>query len=193
MSSSLSKVRAIALSYGIVTHPSPSSYTDPAHRLGGRIINHLWRNWGEDSCGLRDGEVDLYSVNIPLVEGLLTEEGLKIYWTQMWRNSYGRLFKNIAPRSTPLINPAGPDAPTEAKVEADSSAEQDDAAGELLFRWSPEMKGLISPSANSLPVGSDGWAIHNGAASVTALRASFGEPHNHPVSDPDAVLWKMKL
>ncbi|KAF5314055.1 hypothetical protein D9611_006835 [Ephemerocybe angulata] len=192
MSSSLSKVRAIALSYGIVVHPSPQAYTEPAHHLGGRIIKQLWHNWGQDDCGLRNGEVDLYSVNIPLVEDLLSEEGLKIYWTSMWRNSYGRLFKQISPGDKAVVNPAGPDAPAGAREEARPSTE-DDGDSDLLFKWGPEMKGLISPAESSLPIGSDGWAIHKGGASVTALRASFGEPHAREVTDPDTVLWKMKL
>ncbi|KAJ2927136.1 hypothetical protein H1R20_g9945, partial [Candolleomyces eurysporus] len=195
MSSSLSKVRAVALSYGIVVHPTPPTFTEPAHHLGGQIIKHLWHNWGEDVDGLRNGEVDLYNVNIPLIEGLLSDGGLKIYWTRMWRNSYGRLFKNISsapPRDPQTINPAGPDAPTGAQVDVDGNAE-DDSIGDLLFKWSPEMAGLISPHLSSLPVGSDGWAIHQGGVSVTALRASFGEPHGPEVLDPDTVLWKLKL
>jgi broad specificity polyphosphatase/5'/3'-nucleotidase SurE len=196
MSSSLSKVRAVALSYGIVVHPTPPTYTEPAHHLGGRIIKHLWHNWGEDVDGLRNNEVDLYNVNIPLIEELLSDGSLKIYWTRMWRNSYGRLFKNISsapPREPQIVNPAGPDAPTGAHVDVDGNAEEDETVGDLLFKWGPEMAGLISPHPSSLPVGSDGWAIHQGGASVTALRASFGEPHAPAVSDPDTVLWKMKL
>lgn len=197
MSTALSKVRAVAISYGIVVHPTPVEWTQPAHDLGGRIIKHLWHNWGQDECGLRDGEVDLYSVNIPLVEKIVSKEGLNIYWTKMWRNSYGRLFKQIHPpersQTQPVVNPAGPDAPTGAKERVDVNSEDDDYAPGLVFKWGPEMKGLITPSASSLPIGSDGWAIHNGGVSVTALRASFGEPHSHEVTDADAVLWKMKL
>ncbi|RDB29038.1 putative tubulin--tyrosine ligase PBY1 [Hypsizygus marmoreus] len=81
LSSSLSKIRSIALSYGTVLHPTPPAFFEPAHRLGTSIIRHLWSNWGEDTGGIRDGEVDLYSINIPLVEGLLTEEGLKVHRT----------------------------------------------------------------------------------------------------------------
>lgn len=193
MSSSLSKVRAVALSYGIVVHPTPSAYTEPAHHLGGRIIKHLWHNWGEDAGGLRNGEVDLYSVNIPLVEELLSEAGLRIYWTRMWRNSYGRLFKNISsapPREPQKVNPAGPDASTSAQVDVDVD---DDSVGDLLFKWGPEIAGLITPHPSSLPVGSDGWAIYQGGVSVTALRASFGEPLGPESLDPDVMLWKMKL
>ncbi|KAF9015184.1 survival protein sure-like phosphatase/nucleotidase [Cyathus striatus] len=68
----------------------------------------------------------------------------------------------------------------------------DNSAGDLLFKWAPEMKGLITPSSSSLPEGSDGWAIHKGYVSVTPLRASFGEPTSQVV-DAENRLWKLKL
>ena len=110
MSASLSKKRAIAISYGTVVHPTPSAYFEPAHELSCRIIKHLWDNWGKDDRGLRQGEVDLYSVNIPLIEDILSNEGLKICWTTMWRNSYSRLFKSISKSNDLSITAAGPDA-----------------------------------------------------------------------------------
>ena len=175
----MSKLRAIALSYGTVVHPTPTTYFQPAHALGCQIISHLWDNWGQDTAGLRNGEVDLYSVNIPLIEDLLSEQGLDIYWTSMWKNSYGRLFKNIAshqqePKDKGNVNPAGPDAATNATKTPSGPSQEE--VGDLLFKWSPDMRGLIQPQENELPVGSDGWAIHKGSVSVTPLRACFAEP-----------------
>ncbi|KIM48181.1 hypothetical protein M413DRAFT_223900 [Hebeloma cylindrosporum] len=192
MSSSLSKKRAIAISYGTVMHPTPMAYFEPAHRMSCQIINHLWNNWGEDECGLRAGEVDLYSVNIPLIENILSDEGLKICWTRMWRNSYGRLFKNISRSNSNnrSVQAPGPDAITNRLTEAVLA---DEESGDLLFKFAPEMKGLITPSLATLPVGSDGWALHHGWVSVTPLRASFGEPHTHEGVDPERLMWKMKL
>lgn len=199
MSSSLSKKRAIAISYGTVIHPTPTTYFEPAHRMSCQIINHLWNNWGEDECGLRPGEVDLYSVNIPLIEDILSNEGLKICWTRMWRNSYGRLFKNISQTnsSNRSVQAPGADAITNRQTEASGSSLEDEGnlekSGDLLFKFAPEMKGLITPSLTTLPVGSDGWALHHGWVSVTPLRASFGEPHTHDGVDPEKLMWKMKL
>ncbi|EAU93004.2 cytoplasm protein [Coprinopsis cinerea okayama7 len=189
LSSSLSKVRSIALSYGTVVHPTPTTYFEPAHRIGCRIIQHLWHNWGSDDCGLRNGEVDLYSVNIPLIEDILSEEGLKVYWTTMWRNSYGRLFKDVSSRRKSIdgatVNPAGPDAATSPQTAVKPIDEEG-----LLFKWAPEMRGLIQPLSDELPVGSDAYAIHTGSISVTALRACFAEP---PTSVVDPVLRQIKL
>jgi len=166
LSSALSKVRSIALSYGTVLHPTPPTLYGPAHSLSLRIIDHLWNNWGSDSGP--PNEVDLYSVNIPLIEALLAEEGLPICWTYIWRNSYGRLFKMLPAPSS------------------DSPGERN-----LVFKWSPDMAGLLTPSQASLPVGSDGWAISKGWASITPLNASYAEP-TQAVAVEDRV-WKMKL
>jgi len=190
LSSSLSKVRAIALSYGTVVHPTPTEYFQPAHVLGCQIVHHLWDNWGSDESGLRSGEVDLYNVNIPLIEELLSDEGLKIYWTNMWRNSYGRLFKNVSgSHNHATVNPAGPDAATDASAKPRSPTAEEER-GPLLFKWSPDVMNLINPSANEVPVGSDGWAIHGGCVSVTPLRACFAEP---PTTAFEPTLSRLKL
>ncbi|KAJ3761879.1 survival protein sure-like phosphatase/nucleotidase [Lentinula raphanica] len=194
MSSSLSKIRSIAISYGTVIHPTPTTYFEPAHILGTKIIDHLWKTWGSDEYGLKNKEVDLYNVNIPLIEPLLSEEGLKIYWTTMWRTSYGRLFKALPGDMplTPKVNPAGPDSST-AAVEPVENATPTKRT--LEFKWAPAMEGLIRPDNSSLVEGSDGWALHHGAVSVTPLRASFAEPVEgiHEFSTVEDRIWKVKL
>ncbi|KZT02745.1 sure-like protein [Laetiporus sulphureus 93-53] len=186
MSSSLSRIRSIALSYGIVHHPTPASYHDPAHRLGAKIISHLWDNWGADEGGLRNGEVDLYNVNIPMIEGLLSEEGLRICWTRIWRNSYGRLFKahtshEAAAAAIATISPAGPDAPSEdrrdSKANVMDKTANSNGVEKLLFRWAPDMTGLINSPTSSMPVGSDGWAISQGWSAA----------------DAEEKVWRLKL
>ncbi|KAF5370202.1 hypothetical protein D9615_010055 [Tricholomella constricta] len=199
LSSSLSKIRSIALSYGTVLHPTPATLLEPGHRLGARIIHHLWNNWGADNGGLRNGEVDLYSVNIPLVEGLLTEESLRVCSTTIWRNSYGQLFKNTSLKTTkPYSEPgqiisAGPDALDSTTPENGTHGATLDEHEELSFKFSPDMKDLITPSLSSLPVGSDGWAIYQGWVSVTPLRATFGESPDADKIDIEQRIWKMKL
>ncbi len=190
MSSSLSRKRAIALSYGTMVRSTPSSYFEPAHKLACRIIDHLWHNWGSDDCGLRRGEVDLYSVNIPMIENLLSDDGLEICWTTIWRNSYGRLFSKHQDRTVNLKAP-GPDATAQTPVGVPIPEENESQA--LLFNWDPEMDGIISPSVGSLPVGSDGWALERGWVSVTPLRATFGEAPYHDTTNIEEIKWKVKL
>lgn len=191
MSSSLSQVRAIAVSYGTVLRPTPKTLHPPAHRISAHIVKHLWENWGKDEGGLRNGEVDLYNVNIPMIEQLLSEEGLQIEWTSIWRNSYGRLFK----AHTALkegSSTAGPDSPHAdpsggSKGATDADADDDN---NLVFKFGPDFKNLINPHPSSLPEGSDGLAVAKGVISVTPLRASFAEPPVRPEGDR---VWKMKL
>ena len=203
MSASLSRVRAIALSYGTVHHPSPAEFNEPAHILAAKIIRHLWDNWGTDAGGgLRNGEVDLYNVNIPMVQDLLSEEGLRICWTNIWRNAYGRLFEahedeRTAKEAAQTMPAAGPDAAGDGQhaqaIDGANEASKPQDAGRLSFRWAPDMSGLIDPQLSTLPVGSDGWAIRQGWASVTPIRASFAEPFFEPVVDIEDKIWKVKL
>jgi tubulin---tyrosine ligase len=174
MSASLTKKRAIALSYGTVLHPTPPTLFVPAHILSTRILKHLWENWGTDEGGLRSEEVDLYSVNIPLVEQLLHKDGLKIYWTTIWRNSYGQLFKSVDPSTQSAAMGLADQTCGEGhseKVECGSP--------NLTFSWAPQMEGLVNPALEDIPKGTDGFAIYHGNVSVTPIRASFAEPSIH--------------
>lgn len=202
LSSSLSKTRSIALSYGTVLHPTPTTLFEPAHLLGSKIIRHLWDNWGEDVGGLRNGEVDLYNVNIPMIHELLSEEGLKIYWTRLWRNSYGRLFKADTPIQAAIeassSSAAGPDSLNE-KPNATSAGDETTSSkdvGKLAFRFAPDIGHLIYPLESSVAVGSDAWAVLKGWASVTPLRASFAEPIDstfEDIADIEKKVLKIKL
>ncbi|RDX55882.1 sure-like protein [Lentinus brumalis] len=203
LSSALSKVRSVALSYGTVIHPTPEAFYEPAHRLGARIISHLWDNWGLDDGGLRQGEVDLYNVNIPMIEGLLSEEGLTICWTRIWRNSYGRLFKvhrERDPAAQKTISAAGPDSPSEdpqgTRTGILDQQVSPKGVGGLVFKFGPDMSDLINPAASSVPIGTDGWAIRKGWVSVTPMRATFGEPIDWNADgeeDMEKKVWKLKL
>ncbi|KAH7883607.1 sure-like protein [Phlebopus sp. FC_14] len=175
MSGALSQTRAIAVSYGNVHHPTPVEWYEPAHVLSTRIIQYLWNNWGRDSGGSRNGEVDLYNVNLPMIEKLTSPPGLEVYWTRIWRNSYGSLFKAVpSGLETKRIPPEGLDStrvpPSEASVNVTA-----DAIGSLAFKFAPDIKPLINPDLSTVPVGSDGWAFSLGHASVTPMRACFAE------------------
>ncbi|KAF8337397.1 sure-like protein [Cantharellus anzutake] len=175
MSSSLSLIRSIALSYGVFTRHFPTDYVQPSHELSLKIIGKLWNQWGKDPSGLRNGEVDLYNVNIPLVPEILREGGMEVAWTRIWRNSYTSLFQPQDSETSTM--PAGPDARVVAK-NSSSSQEQNQvvSAPDLAFKFSPQMSPLVDPPISSLPYGTDAWAVHHAKASVTPLRTSFAEP-----------------
>lgn len=197
LSSSLSQTRSIAISYGTIGRYPPQTLFDPAHALSTKIIQHLWDNWGKDAGGLRSGEVDLYSINIPMIPGLLDEGSLPIIWTRVWRNTYHRLFKPYSPNQPAELehsdSQARPDSTTtSAQAQGDISPKK--TTGDLLFKFSPDMSGLIGLQPSSLPEGSDSWAIEKGWVSVSPLRASLGEAHEFPTGGAiQDRIWQIKL
>ncbi|KAH7915777.1 sure-like protein [Hygrophoropsis aurantiaca] len=198
LSSSLSKIRSIAVSYGNVERPTPKAYFEPAHNLSARIICYLWNNWGKDPGGVRNGEVDLYNVNVPMIGQLLNDEGMQVHWTFMWRNSYGRLFKGVPAVEPPKLGIQQPEEGSDASKKMDSENTGYDIAsvkiGDLAFKFSPDIQDLITPDLSTVPIGSDGWAIGKGFASVSPLRACFAEAGNTPLfSDPDIGTKIIKL
>lgn len=199
LSSSLSQARSIALSYGTMGRYPSQTLFDPAHTFSAKIIQHLWDNWGKDEGGLRSGEVDLYSINIPMIPALLGENNLPVIWTSVWRSTYHGLFKAYSPNQAAKPDHSdwqtGPDSSIKTSAQAITQTQGDNqATGSLSFRFSPDLSGLIGLQPSSLPEGCDSWAIEKGWVSVSPLRASFGEPHEFAagMSIQDRI-WKVKL
>jgi broad specificity polyphosphatase/5'/3'-nucleotidase SurE len=172
---------------------------EPAHALSAKVVRHLWDNWGKDEGGLRNGEIDLYSVNIPMIQGLLSEDGLPIIWTRLWRNSYHKLFKACSSeRAAELEHPLDSIETAAAQTNSQEAGGKVNpkGIGKLLFEFSPDMKDFINLPPPSLPEGSDSWAIETGCVSVTPMRASFGEPPAEDVFVPGGTtqdrIWKVK-
>lgn len=190
MAGALSKIRSLGLSYGNFQYPPPPELIGPANELSIKIIQKLWEDWGRDedtdvlsnfvlehmdqeedrlrvveqTRGLRDGEVDLYAINIPILPALLQEGGMKVVWTRLWRNGYGRLFKQGYPKPKDQ-------GFTEVPVK-----ETNGTNDELLFSFAPDWGNLLTPAKEALPFGTDAWAIHNNMATISPLKATFGEP-----------------
>lgn len=166
--SSLSGVRSIALSYGIVTMPIPTTLHNPAFELSSKIINHLIDNWSPHDTRL------LYSINIPMVEKLLHGDGMKVYWTSAWKSNYGRMFTEV-PR---MADSSASDVETTLQRTPTTrsgcgNSEELANASNLAFRFKPDYSALLSKTAP--PEGSDSWALNVDAASVTPYLTSFAE------------------
>lgn len=78
-------------------------------------------------------------------------------------------------------------APQEAEVPKVSPV-PDTAHPPLLFKFTPQIKSLIDPSLDSLPHGTDAWAVHTGKASVSPLRACFAQPGRESFAFGDEVV-----
>ena len=97
------------------------------------------------------------------------------------------------PTAQQSVSTAGPD-PSNVDPASDSrlaTAVQPEKVSGLVFKFSPDLTGLVNPSPTAVPVGSDGWAMLNGHVSVTPLRASFAEPLMKP--EGGEKTWKIKL
>lgn len=172
LSSSVSGVRSIALSYGTMIKHTPTTFHDPAFKLSTQIIKHLLSNWGPYGTGV------LYSINIPMIEKLLHDDGLKVYWTSVWKNNYRRLFKEVPDLVDNSVSGKA-EKPTlqttDASVSREGGGNSQHVTEEesLVFRFQPDLTGLLDRT--SAPEGSDGWALDEGAVSVTPLLTSFAE------------------
>jgi 5'/3'-nucleotidase SurE len=180
MSAALSRTRAIAISYGNAVHPIPLEFHEPAHNLSIRIVEYLWTNWGPVPDGTPDGEVDLYNVNLPMIHKLVDPEGLQVYWTRMWRNSYGRLFKHV-----PEVRGSQMESDALSGVISGGSIAQ--AEANLAFKFAPDIQHLVKPDLSVVPVGTDGWAFGMGHASITPMRAGFAEVDFKGTDNPQMV------
>jgi tubulin--tyrosine ligase len=85
-------IPAIAVSYGVVKRPCPPRAFELAHDVSVDVCERLWRNWGYEDDS-KSKPVQVYSVNVPLVEEDLEKDERKVVWTTMWRSTYGSLFK----------------------------------------------------------------------------------------------------
>ncbi|KAJ4293888.1 hypothetical protein N0V88_005402 [Collariella sp. IMI 366227] len=94
------KHRAVALSYAFFNRNHDTDIIQKATRRSVRTIEALWEQWPGD------GSVDLYSVNVPLLEGL--EEGgitpLKANFFQTAHDLHGKELK-LGPFSNPASVP----------------------------------------------------------------------------------------
>ncbi|WWC70352.1 5'/3'-nucleotidase SurE [Kwoniella pini CBS 10737] len=200
-------IPCIALSYGVVTRPVTSRVMELATDAAVDVCERLFGDWGYDEDHEKGRHlVQIYSVNIPLVESDLQKDKRKTAWTNMWRNSYGRLFKattltqteydpaqfhrqegalpsqnqpqnNQIPPNVSNSSTAGPGAlPTPYTTSPSSPNNEISGDNQLRFHFAPNMKPLLAPSLESLPVGSDAWAFAKGYIGVTPLRAQFAGP-----------------
>lgn len=88
-------IPCIAVSYGVVARPVTPRTNSLAGEVATDVCRRLWEDWGWEggSSSSEKRLVQVYSVNVPLIEEALLPEKRKICWTRMWRNTYGQLFK----------------------------------------------------------------------------------------------------
>jgi tubulin---tyrosine ligase len=132
-----------------------------------------------------------------MIPGLLSEDGLPIMWTRVWRNTYNRLFKAYSPNQAAKLEQgpqAGPDSMQDNLTEQEAEEDVSQKAGSLLYKFSPDLQDILHPKPSTLPEGTDTWALERGWVSVAPLRASFGEPVAENIFTPGGSvqdrIWK---
>jgi hypothetical protein len=104
--------------------------------------------------------VDLYSVNVPLVEGV---QAKKVMWTSMLQNYWGpgSCFQEVEDEE-------GDAGEEEQKIrEGEGQAEKNGANGEVVrhkhkhFKWAPRFTDVYKSVEEAGP-GNDGWAVKEG-------------------------------
>ncbi|KAJ0119438.1 nucleotidase SurE [Diaporthe amygdali] len=166
--------RAVALSYAFFTRNHDPEIVGAASRHAVRVVEALARQWPAD------GSADVYSVNVPLVEGV---EQRKTVWAGMLQNYWVK--GNSAFEAVDAIDVDGEDE-EEEKIREGANGEatkprvdagSHDAGGKKghdhrHFKWAPKLADVMK-AVDSAPADCDGRVIRDGHTSVTALKANF--------------------
>ncbi|KAE8538367.1 5'/3'-nucleotidase SurE [Cryptococcus gattii VGV] len=194
-------VPCIALSYAVVSRPIAPRLLDLAAETSVDVCKKLFDNWAHDSAPGRAGKVQIYSVNVPLVEQYLEKGNRKAVYTELWKSAYGdhthfdpgddpdQGNKNKTtehqpnkPQAAPVPSHTktsdgtpGPAAlPTPSLTPAPTpTTAQTPQQKQLKFRFDPNLQPVLFPREDTLTEGTDAWALAKGYVSVTPLRAEY--------------------
>ncbi|KFA77156.1 hypothetical protein S40288_08367 [Stachybotrys chartarum IBT 40288] len=175
--------KSIAVSFAFFSRNHDPVIIEAACRRSVKVIEALYKQWPND------GSVDLYSVNVPLVEEVETQKTL---WTDVLQNywSDGSCFQEID-------SPAGGEVQEEQRIREGPGGEvdnQDLTPGRKkghthkLFKWAPRFNDVYK-SVDEAPPGNDGWAVREKMTSVTPLKANFAVASTKPPSLTELELY----
>ncbi|KAL8721984.1 MAG: hypothetical protein Q9225_001459, partial [Loekoesia sp. 1 TL-2023] len=166
MEAAVCRKRAIALSYAFFSRIHDPEIIAGASRMSVKLIEHLMNNW--------DQGVDLYSVNVPLVEGVERKKVMYTYALQNYWKS-GSSFTEIEASGEEDEDPEEKEAEIreqEAQREGGEVVERKTRHKHRHFKWTPKLADVYQSVETSEP-GNDGWAVKEGVVSVTPLKANF--------------------
>jgi tubulin---tyrosine ligase len=163
MEAAVCKRKAVALSFAFFTRNHDPVIIEGASRHSVRVIEALYKQWPED------GSVDLYSVNVPLVEGVGARKTL---WTGILQNYWkeGSCFQ-VAEESD------ADEDEEEERIREQGETEEGNEGGEVVrsghrhkhFKWNPKFADVYR-SVDEAPPGNDGWAVKEGYTRYVQLR-----------------------
>lgn len=151
--------KAIALSFAFFSRNHDPVIIDGACRHSVRVIEALYKQWPQDRS------VDLYTVNVPLVEGV---EEHKTVWTEMLQNYWtgGSCFQEVEgsigdeDEEEERIR-EGVTGEVAAKPGKDPKPSSVPGHTHKHFKWAPRFGDVYKSVEDSGP-GSDGWEVKEG-------------------------------
>ncbi|KAI8576333.1 hypothetical protein K450DRAFT_257259 [Umbelopsis ramanniana AG] len=152
LEATLCNKKAIALSFAFYDRDIKPPKIKNACNMAIKVISKLMEINEWQPAGL-------YNINVPLVE-----EECSVKVTNIYKTSYGSLFKPVTLESTPQ------NATNDESVEL-SLRDEAERGEPLEYRFAPDFK-VLSGIADA-EVGTDTWAVHNKHISVTPLIASY--------------------
>lgn len=161
MEAAACKKKAIALSFAFDSRDHDPLIIKAACRHSVKLIEHLFNNWVHD--------VDLYSINVPLREGV---ENRKILYTDVLKNywSAGGSYQEVD-ADDEMTNPERQEQEirrSEVPV-ISKSPEPKTTHTHRHFKWAPKFSDIHKSVDISAP-GNDGWAVKEGyTRSVTSF------------------------
>ncbi|KYK55062.1 tubulin-tyrosine ligase [Drechmeria coniospora] len=164
------KRKSIALSFAFFSRNHDPHIIDAACRHSVRVIEALYKQWPSDDSA------DLYSVNVPLVEGV---EGHKTLWTDVLQNYWrdGSCFQEIdgdagdATEEEAMIR-EGPGGEADPDGQRAGAPQTRRGHAHKHFKWAPRLTDVFKSVDESEP-GNDGRTVREGNTSVTPLKANF--------------------
>jgi tubulin--tyrosine ligase len=144
--------KSIAISYAFFSRNHDPEIIAGASKISVRVIEYLYKNWGEN--------VDLYSVNVPLVEGVNER---KVLWTAILQNYWksGSCFQEIEDEE-------GDANEEEQRIrQGEGLSEENGSEGSVSrhkhkhFKWSPRFTDVYQSVEEAGP-GNDGWVVKEG-------------------------------
>ena len=155
MEAAVCRKKAIALSYAFYSRDHDPMLIAGASRLSVKLIEHLYNRW--------DQNADLYTINVPLVEGV---EKHKILYTNTLQNywSSGSSFQEIdATSDEDEVKPGKEEMEIRSQLVPSNNGIGSVATRHKHkhFKWSPKFTD-IHKSIEENPPGNDGWALTQG-------------------------------
>lgn len=148
------RTKAIALSYAFFSRDHDCDLIAAASRLSVKLVEYLYRSWDQD--------VDVYSVNVPLVKGV---EQHKIMYTYTLQNywSSGSSFTEV-PATEDEPSPASDEKQIRQQLPTPILKSNDQIISghrHKHFKFTPQFRDVYKSVEQSSP-GNDGWAINQG-------------------------------